>query len=472
MPRLAVARLAFFANSFNPVRTGPAALSRRSGAAVLADAPPDSDLAGLAAFLASRPDWEARVLCAAAAPPGGPLHAAAFGAWLGTVLDGLRGARWDGVYLALHGAAQAEGDPSADLTALQFIRGAIGQTPLVASLHWAANVSERALLLLDGAAVARGWPEADQAGAARRALALLEGMLTGNLRPVAALVRSPTLIPALAPQHVLPSMWAEALDDLPPQVLEAGLLAGFPWAEGTAAGPAALVWTDRDAALARAVASRLAYRMGTRAVTVGPTASADATLAGLAVADRVAVLDPADDPARGGLADTPGLLRALLAAPPAGQAALGVLHDPAAVAAAAAAGPGGAFARPLAAQHTGRFGPPVRVEGRVQALAEAACCGRLAVVQCGRLQIVLAERRPPRIDAGLFAAAGVTLAALRVLATKSGEAERTGFAAAFPKVVACSAPGPAAAALPTLGMPARPPERRAPRVGAAGRLVH
>jgi microcystin degradation protein MlrC len=235
VPRLAVARLAFFANSFNPVRTGPAALSRQSGPAALAAAPPGSDLAGLAAFLAARPNWEASVLCAAAAPPGGPLHAAALGAWLGMVLDGLRGAHWDGVYLALHGAAQAEGDASADLTILQLVRAAIGRTPLVASLHWAANVSERTLLLLDGAAVARGWPAGDGADAARRALALLEGMVTGNLRPVPALVRSPSLIPALAPQHVLPALWAEALDDLPPPVLEAGLLAGFPWAEGPTA---------------------------------------------------------------------------------------------------------------------------------------------------------------------------------------------------------------------------------------------
>ena len=471
MPRLAVARLAFFANSFNPVRTGPAALSRQSGRATLAAAPPGSDLAGLAAFLASRPDWEASVLCAASAPPGGPLHAAAFGAWLGAVLDGLRGAHWDGVYLALHGAAQAEGDACADLTILQLVRATIGRTPLVASLHWAANVSERTLLLLRRRRRG-GWPAGDGAGAARRALALLEGMVTGHLRPVAALVRSPTLIPALAPQHVLPALWAEALDDLPPQVLEAGLLAGFPWAEGTSAGPAALVWTDREPALARAVASRLSYRMGTLAAPIAPSVSAEVTLAGCAATDRFAVLDPADDPARGGLADTPGLLRALLAAPPAGRAAFGVLHDPGAVAAAVAAGPGGAFARPLAAQHTGRFGPPVRVEGRVRALVENPSCGRLAVVQCGRLQIVLAQRRPPRIDAELFAAAGVKLAALRVLAAKSGEAERAGFAGAFAQVVTCAAPGPAAAGLLALGVPARLPDRRAARVGAAGPHVH
>jgi microcystin degradation protein MlrC len=472
MPRLAVARLAFFANSFNPVRTGRAAFCWQEGPEALATAPPGSDLAGLAAFLAARPDWRASVLCAAAAGGGGPMQSGAFGAWLGMVLDGLRGVRWDGVYLALHGAAQAEGDADADLTALSLVRAAIGRTPLVASLHWAANVSERTALLLDGAAVARGWPDADGEAAALRALALLEGTLSGRLRPVGALVRAPTLLPALAPQQVLPAMWANERSGLPPSVLEASLLAGFPWAEGSAAGPAALVWTDRDPALARAVAGRLAYRMGSLAAPLAALPSAEAALAGFAPTDRFALLDPADDPASGGLADTPGLLRALLAAPPVGRAAFGVLHDPAALAAAAAAGPGAEFARPLGAQHTGRFGPPVRIEGRVRQLAESPRCGRLAVLQCGRLQIVLAERRPARIDADLFAAAGVQLSRLRVLALKAGEAARASLAGAFAHIVACAAPGPAAALLPLAAFPRTPDRRPAARAGAGAARIH
>jgi microcystin degradation protein MlrC len=468
MRRLAVARLHFCSNSFNRERTRIAdfeAHEWRSGEDALALAPAGSELDGLRSFLATRPDWDATVLRSASAPPGGPLAADAFGAWLTDVETGLRTCKYDAVYLSLHGACQAEGDPTADLTILRRLRPILGRTPIVASFDVSANLSDEVPLLLDACSGNRGWPSGGGDAAAIRALEMLELILAGEQRPVGTIVRLPSLLSSLAAPHILADLWYDALPELPETVLDASLFSGFPWADSRLAGASCLVWTDRDSGLARQTAADLAERLGEAGRCPALWRPEAAIAAGLASGARFALLDPADDPMAGSAADTPGLLRALVAEPLPHRAAFGVLHDPAAVAAPLAAGIGGTLDRSFGGRASGEFGAGVPLSVTVERLAEDCpdaedAAGMLAVFRYGPLSIVVSERRPLRIDLSLFRRAGVPVESLGMLAMKGGMEMDLELAETFPEVLACGCPGPASADLSRLPFQYVPAERR------------
>ncbi|WP_027283296.1 M81 family metallopeptidase [Rubritepida flocculans] len=478
MPRIAVARLWFEGNSFAPAPTplpafqgrewvaGPEALARYRGTA--------TELGALDAFLAARPQWRATVLRCAAAQPGGPMTDAAFATWMEEVEEGLARGGFEGCYLSLHGACVTESDPEADLTIIRRVRAALGpDAKLVASFDFHGNVSPQMIGLLDGASVYRTYPHVDMDAAAARALALLERALAG--RPVhGALAKLPMVLHSFHMRHEagpMAEVWAEAAAAETPPILDASLFGGFAWGDSPWAGPSAMVWAEEHAA-ARALARRLAEAIAARrarfAVSLPPPEAAlEAALA--APPGLVALLDPADNPLSGGAADTPGLLRALVARAPDVETVFCFLHDPDAVQAAQAAGPGGAFARPLGGRTTPDFGPPVPFEGRVEALTQGRFLntgpmehgapvdfGPTAVIRRGRLRVVLTSRKEAVVDPAFFALHGIALDEVRLLANKAKNHFRAAFAGRCSAIIECDAPGPAAldlAALPFRHVP-------------------
>ncbi len=477
MPRLAVARLWFCSNSFTPRRTRAEDLFEHewaAGAEALDSPPaPGGKLGGVRNFLAARPGWEATMLRCASAPSGGPLSADIFGSWMVDIEAQLHRGRFDAVYLSLHGACQAEGDPAADLTILRRVRTLIGHTPLVASFDLRANLSEETAILLDGASANRAWPPQGwtQGGgdaAAMRALAMLEGILSGRSRPVGALARVPMVLDNAVLHAALGELWREELPRMAPPVLDASVFGGFAWGDSPHAGPSALVWADRDAGLARETAARLAMRLARwRARPVAPLLAPAEALAWLASRPGPAVLlDPSDDPAAGGLADTPELLRVLLAAAEAGAltapAAFAALHDPDTVQAARAVGLGHTLQRALGGLTTSRYGMPVAMQAEVCALRDTRQGGLTAVLRAGGLDVLVTSRRPALVDPSLFREAGITPESCRLLAVKGGPATQMAFGPASSEIVACEAPGPAAADLMRLPYHYVPASRRVP----------
>ena len=466
MVRLAVARLWFCSNSFNPRRTRLADLQRHEWAegqpALALPRPPRSDLDGLAGFLAVRPDWEVAMLRCASAPPGGPLAGEVLGTWLAEVELALRLGRFDALYVSLHGACQAEGDPGADVTVLRRLRMAARRLPIVASFDSRANISDEVPLLLDGSSTARG--PGDGAAACGRALVLLEGILAGLIRPVGAVARVPALMPPAHLQRVMESVWRDDLPALRAPLLDASVASGFAWADTAWAGPSALAWADRDAGAAREAAARLALRLARGRDPDAEPASFPPVeaLARAAAQGRTLVLDHADDPEAGSLGDTPELLRAVLATASV-PSAIGVLADSRALAAAHAAGEGAEFEQPIGACLTPIYGPPVLARVRVGRLLP-----ELAVLHVGPVAILVAER-PMLAEPALLHAAGIDPGTLRVLALKGGETTRAEFAPAFPLTLAAACPGPASYDLARLPFTYVPPARRLP--GAAERYA-
>lgn len=136
----------------------------------------------------------------------------------------------------------------------------------------------------------------------------------------------------------------------------------------------------------------------------------------------VALLDPADNPLSGGIADTPELLRTLVAARLDVPAVFAFLHDPASVAAAREAGIGATLARHLGATITEAFGRPVILDVEVERLTEGRFVnegpmergapvdlGATCVLRAGKLRIICTACKESAFDPGFFALHGIDL---------------------------------------------------------------
>jgi microcystin degradation protein MlrC len=185
----------------------------------------------------------------------------------------------------------------------------------------------------------------------------------------------------------------------------------------------------------------------------------------------VALLDPADNPLSGGVADSPGLLRVLVEAAPGVPTVFAFLHDPESVARAQAAGQGVAADFTLGGRTTADFGPPVAVTATVERLTDGhfinegpmergapVDLGATAVLRVGDwLRIIIASRKEAAVDPAFFALHGIDLGATRLLANKAKNHFRAAFAGRCAAIVECDCPGPAAldlAALPFRHVPA------------------
>jgi microcystin degradation protein MlrC len=489
MPRIAVARLWFEGNSFTPVPTGLAEFRSRewvAGEEALARyAGTATELGGLGAVLAARPSWRAEPLRCAAAQPGGPMTAEAFAAWMEEVEAGLRaGGPWDGVYLSLHGACVTEDDPEADLTIVRRVRRAIGRTPLAASFDFHGNMAEELFTTLDASSVYRTYPHVDMDATAVRALALLERVMGGQ-RLHGAIAKLPMVLHSFHMRSAggpMAEVWAEAARLEAGPVLEAAPFGGFAWGDSPHAGPSGTAWAT-DAAAARdaaaAVAAAIAARHGRFAVSLPtPETALEAALA--APPGLVALLDPADNPLSGGVADTPALLRLLVDRPPPVPTVFAFLHDPGVVEAARAAGEGATRAFRLGARTTAAFGPPVACTATVERLTAGRFTntgpmergapvdlGPTALLRIGRaLRVIVTSRKEAAVDPAFFALHGVELGATRLLANKAKNHFRAAFADRCAAILECDCPGPAAldlSALPFRHLPplALPPRNRA-----------
>lgn len=479
MPHIAVARLWFEGNSFTPVPTPRSAFESRewgSGPDHLARyAGTGTELGALHAFLAARPDWSATVLTCTGAQPGGPMTDDALRAWRAEVEAGLKAQRFDGVYLSLHGACVSECDPEADATTVARIRSIVGSgVPITASFDFHANMAPELAEELDGASAYRTYPHIDMDAAAARALRLLERQIGGAPRAFGHIAKRPMVLHSFHMRHEagpMAEVWAEAAAAERAPILDASIFGGFAWGDSPHAGPSGMVWAE-DPGAARDLAERLADAITARRARFAVTLPDPAAALGQALASPpglVALLDPADNPLSGGIADTPGLLRALVDARLEVPAVFAFLHDPASVAAAREAGPGAVLTRHLGGNVTEAFGRHVIVEAEVERLTDGhfvnegpmergapVDLGHTCVLRVGNLRIICTERKESAVDPAFFALHGIDLGATRLLANKAKNHFRAAFRDRCVAIVECDTPGPAAldlAALPFRHVP-------------------
>ncbi len=280
----------------------------------------------------------------------------------------------DAVYLALHGAMFAEEYPQGDEEIIRRVRKAIGpKMPFVVTHDYHANISPVIAELCDVLVVYKQNPHIDTKERGLQAANILRRWLTGEVKPTQAIVKPPMLY-----NIVFQNTNAEPFRSLTqasieleknPKVLAASVTGGYQYNDCPWIGPAIVVVTDNDPALAQREAQRLADMMWATRDQIRlnlPDAATAVRNAMKAKRHPVTLFDIGDNVGGGSAADSTFLLQEFLTQKADGWVI--VLYDPAAVEAAKKAGVDGAFDMPVGGKSDDAHGKPVRVAGKVRSL--------------------------------------------------------------------------------------------------------
>ncbi len=399
----------------------------------------------------------------AAAEPSAHVTEDAFERIAAMIVDGIRDAKPDAVYLDLHGAMVTEHLDDGEGEILARVRRAVGEdVPVMASLDLHANVTRTMVDCADALVGYRTYPHVDMADTGARTAFLLAQRLDGMARPHAALRRIPFLIPLSAQCTDLePSkkLFADLAGMETRDVPTLSFTPGFPAADFPECGPVVLAYGTSPGAAAQAADALARHIESIEAEFDAPVYAADeAVKLAMAIAAKatrpVVIADTQDNPGAGGDSDTTGMLRALLANK-VQRAALGVMVDPAAAQAAHRAGIGSTLELSLGGKSGVPGDAPLRAQFRVDALSDGRllCKGpfyRGAKMELGLsaclsiegVRIVLASKKTQLADQELYRFVGIEPTAQAILVNKSSVHFRADFAPIAEQILVAKAPGP------------------------------
>lgn len=278
---------------------------------------------------------------------------------------------WDGVLLAWHGAAVAEGYPDADGELLSRIRQALGPlvpVGMVLDLH--ANVTPQMLEAVTFSVAYRSNPHLDAAERGEECAELLVRTLRREVRPVQAHVHlpvAPNIIRCATDEEPFHSFEAAArAAECRNHLLSLSVFQGFPYADVGDIGMSVVAVADDDLAAARQAAGDIAAEIWRRrAETQGTAPDAEQAIASIGPLHpdgALVLLDVGDNIGGGAPGDSTVLLHA---ARRHRRALCQTLWDAEAVRACAAAGEGGLVELLVGARHQHSPGTPFPVRGRI-----------------------------------------------------------------------------------------------------------
>ncbi|CAA9222803.1 MAG: hypothetical protein AVDCRST_MAG77-777 [uncultured Chloroflexi bacterium] len=283
---------------------------------------------------------------------------------------------WDGVLLAQHGAAVADGTPDADGDFARRAREVVGDgVPIGMSLDMHANVSHQMVDATTVMVVFRTNPHVDPRPRARECAELIVRTVRGEIRPVQAL-ETPPLVINIVKQFTGEPPMKDVMDDCAAAMARTGMLTasaieGYPYADVAEMGMSFLAVHDGDPAAAREAARWMAQRAWERRTAfVGDTPSSEEALrqAMAAPGGPVVVMDVGDNIGGGSPADSTILLET--ARRLGVRSYLQTLFDPHAVEACVASGVGSTVSLEVGANTDDRHGRPVTVTGRVRLISD------------------------------------------------------------------------------------------------------
>ncbi|NNG05005.1 MAG: M81 family metallopeptidase [Inquilinus sp.] len=369
----------------------------------------------------------------------------------------------DLVLLDLHGAMVTESHEDGEGELVARLRGLAPTTPIAVALDLHGNLSDR---IVDNADVVTGfktYPHTDMYETGQQAGSIAFRALKGGCRPAMVWGSRPMLPHIMrqgtadAPMHELIAAARRAEEE---GALAVSVFGGFPHADIRDAGLSVVAVTDgdheaairiRDEILDQAWSARhdFVYRSEPAAAAVARAARLDQ--------GPVLLLDHCDNCGSGGTQDVTAVLAEILRQGLEDVAAF-ALHDPAAVAAMAKAGVGAEVTLPLggklAMPSIGRAGEPLTVSGRVKLLCDGEFVirgpmytgvkvgmGRTAVLDTGKVEIVVIERHHEPWDLGCLRSLGIEPTAKRFIMLKSRVHWRAGFWPVVRHVVECAGVG-------------------------------
>ena len=395
---------------------------------------------------------------AARALPSAPVEASAYERLADILCEAAT--RCDVMMLDLHGAMVAEHQEDGEGEMLRRIRAAAPDLPIAVALDSHANVSEA---MVANCTVLRGYrtyPHLDMVETGRLAGRLLRDVLAGRLRPATALRRAPMLPDMVRgmTEHEPMSLLIDAARRAP--LASVSVFTGFPLADTADTGLSVVATADGDQAAAEAVAQEicdLAWSLRERFTNPQEPLSAAIARARTIGDGMVILADLSDNCHSGGTMDSMAVIAEALDQGLSDILA-GPIVDGEAVARMIAAGVGSTVSldiggkshipalreplRPLRLAGTvrtislGRF----RVEGPVFTGMEVDL-GRCAVLETGRLTLIVSEGRVEALDPLQFRIFGLEPTRYRYVVLKSKTNHRPAFLPLAKASVDCSGPG-------------------------------
>jgi microcystin degradation protein MlrC len=466
--RLLIAKVSHETNTFSPVPT-PVARFCPDGETLLTGQAAIDFYRGttscIGRYLAIADELGAEVVLpvAAAAPPSGPVDDDAFDLFCSLITDTLRQQRFDAIMLDLHGAMVTRQYEDAEGELLRRVRAVAPDTKLSVSLDMHANIFDGMVSRADVIAGYRTYPHVDHLPTAERAGRTLVRTLRGEVHPVTAWANVPMLPHVMAqgsyrsPNKDLQAM-AEAMERSG-EALVASVFTGFPHADVSQAGLSAVVVTDGDAAAAQRLVARLldAAWAARQSFTFQTEPLADSVARAKALDGPVVMLDHCDNSASGGTMDTTTVLAEIMRQGLEDVVFFGI-YDPDAVQAAMRAGVGAMVELRIGGRMQMPSVPgnnePLLVCGRVRTLSAgyfvsespmragvAVTMGPMAVLDTGKVEIVLISRHTEPSDLGLFKVVGIDPAKKRYVAIKSRVHWRADLGSLAKHVIECNGLG-------------------------------
>lgn len=385
----------------------------------------------------------------------------------------------DGVCLALHGAAIADGHSDVESDILTAVRGVVGQdTPIAVTLDLHGNISPRMLTVATGLFGVHEYPHTDEYERGQEAIGFLLRVLRREITPVMAIEALPLLIPA-SPSALEPVKTINASChkwEREPGMVDCVFFHGFSHTDLPDAGVTVVATAERDPALARRVARALAAEIWARreAFHFSLPQAAEAIAEALRFANGfngergraaaragtsddpggpVVINETSDNPGGGAPGDGTHLLRAMLDAQLT-DSAFGTMFDPEVAEAAHRAGVGRVIRVRLGGKHDRLHGEPLDLEVYVKCLSDGRFrlttpmgqgspidLGKMALLQCGGVDIIVASRRTQVLDREPFLLHGIDVTRRRIIGLKSSAHFRAGFATVARAIVSADPPG-------------------------------
>jgi len=387
----------------------------------------------------------------------------------------------DALVLALHGAMAAAGIDDADAVLLRTARAALGpEVTIGVCLDLHANVTSAFLQDCDFLVGYHTYPHVDQADTGARIASLVMDCLEGARKPRSAVSKRPMIVPAEAqaadgPFGILRAEADRATQD---DILDISLFPVQPWLDVDDLGFAAVVTVDGDAGKAHAIATRFAdlawqARHAFAVDLVDPVAALE-FVRRRTTRRPVILSESADSPTAGATADSPAMISTLLDH---GQdlTAYTTVVDAPAVDVCVRAGLGETVNLHVGCTIDGRFHQPATLRGVVAHLGEnplrlsgpvftgmEVSMGRYAVVQAGKLSVLLTERPACTFDPETFRHVGLPVEHADVVVVRSATMFRAGFSGIAGDILILDLPGASTPRLDTLEF-ARAPRPLYPR---------
>jgi microcystin degradation protein MlrC len=397
----------------------------------------------------------------AAAEPANQVARDAFETIMRMIIEGLKEkGPFDGLYLDLHGAMVVEDFVDGETEILQICRDIVGDIPITVSLDLHGNISRESFDLASVMIGYRTYPHTDVYQTGERCADAMQLLLDGK-QVFKAFRQVPFLMPlttqSTRTEPVRSLMELVEQTEQKSGVVSASFLPGFAPADLPHTGPTVFTYAytqeDAETAAEEILQTILSREAEFDVLLLNPEQAVEKAIELAKKNSKPIVLaDVQDNAGAGGTSDTTWILEALVKqnAP---RTALGVVFDAQAAEIAHKAGEGAQITIGLGGKLTpgqnpfeGTFLVKKQFEGEFLATGPMfngmpADLGKMANLQIGHVEVVVASSRTQANDQSYFKVLGIEPTEMQILVLKSSNHYRADFEPIAGEIIPVDAPG-------------------------------